>query len=100
MVNEGFLLVGKMVLGIFIKISLKVACPTSVLGYPGPPFIPFNVFGNQPLIKMSWLTSNNAAVVWSSPTPVGWICQVFGSGQCWPVLAPSQRVGGGWEQHE
>lgn len=71
MVNEGFLLVGKMILGIFIKISLKVACPTSVLGYPGPPFIPFNVFGNQPLIKMSWLTSNNAEVVWSSPTPVG-----------------------------
>lgn len=71
MVNEGFLLIGKMVLGIFIIISLKVACPTSILGYPGPPFIPFNVFCNQPLIKMSWLPSNNAAVVWSSPILVG-----------------------------
>lgn len=56
---------------IFIIISLKFAFPTSILGYPGPPFIPFNVFGNQPLIKMSWLTSSDAAVVWSSPTLVG-----------------------------
>lgn len=68
---EGFLKIGKMVLGIFIVTSLKVICPTSFLGYTGPPFMAFNVLSNQPLNKMSWLPSNNAAVVWSSHTLVG-----------------------------
>lgn len=100
MVNEGFLLIGKMDLGIFIIILLKVACPTFVLGYPGPPFIPLNVSGNQPLIKVSWLISNNTAVVWSSPTLVGNV--QGGSAKCLfrSVLAHAHPIPECWEQHE
>lgn len=71
MLNEGFLKIAKMVLGICIVTSLKVVRPTSLLGYTGPPFIPFNVLCNQPLNKMSRLPSSNAAAVWSSHTLVG-----------------------------
>lgn len=55
-------------LGILIITSLKVICPTCLLGHTGPPFITFNVLSNQPLNKMSWLPSTNAAVLWSNHT--------------------------------
>lgn len=91
MLNEGFLKIGKMVLGIFIITSLKVICPTSLLGYTGPPFIAFNVSSNQPLNKVSWLLRNKAAVAWSRHTLVGNVqdgsanCLVQGSaGLCSP----------------
>lgn len=71
MLNEGFLQIARMVLGIFIITSLKAICPTCLSGYTGPPFIAFNVLSSQPLNKMLWLHSNNAAVVWSSYTLVG-----------------------------
>lgn len=83
MLNEGFLQIARMVLGIFIITSLKAICPTCLSGYTGPPFIAFNVLSSQPLNKMLWLPSNNAAVVWSSYTLVGNMhdSQVLGSGQ-------------------
>lgn len=96
MVNEGFLLIGKMVLGIFIIISLKVARPASILGYPGPRFIPFHVFGNQPLIKMSGLPSNNAAVVWSSPLMEEMYKMDEPSAWFRSVLACAHPSRGGW----
>lgn len=71
MLNEGFLQIARMVLGIFIITSLKAICLTCLLGYTGPPFIAYSVLSNQPLNKTSWLPSNNAAVVWSSHALVG-----------------------------